>query len=162
MKKIIMLIAVLLLAQVASAADYAEIPLATGAVKLLKPIEIKHADMFSDGGTISVILKDKNGKEFPFCLDGRMQELELWQRPKPYHMFVNATYPESRGAASVPVAGKEEKAILKILQDWINENISKEDQANIADVSKHKNIKWTDQSYKARRILQLIDILKKR
>ena len=142
--------------------DNVEIPLSSGIVKLIKPIEIVHADMFRDGGTMEVTLKDKDGRTFTFCLDGRMQSLGLWKKPRPYYIFIGVSHPDMPGGKPIPVGGKEEKAILKMLEDWINENISAEDQKNVSDVSMHKKIAWTDQLYKARRILQLIDRLKQR
>ena len=142
--------------------NYVEIPLSTGTFKLVKPIEIDSADMYRDGGTIYVVLKDTNGKTFPFCLDGRMQALRIFEKPRPYHIFIRVMHPSIAGAQEIPINGKEEKILLKVLEDWIKENVSEEEQRNLQDVLNYEKIKWTDKSYKARRILQLVDRLKKR
>ncbi len=144
------------------ASDDVEIPLAQGVVKLIKPIEVNHADMLKDGGTITITLKDAKDQWFPLCLDGRMKVLKFGEKLKPYSIFVNATTPDTPGAQILSVGGQEEKVILRILKDWISENISEADQNNLLDISKFKNIVWTDKLYKARRVLQLIEELKNR
>lgn len=159
-----MILAINIPVVLAEQVEYVEIPLATGVVKLMKPIEIKYAGMFQDGGTLTITLKDKEGQTFPFCLDGRLRVLSIWEvgtKPKPRHIFVGAGYPDSPQARKIPINGQEEKALVKILQDWINENISNDEQKILSDVSKHKDITWTDKLYKARRVLHFLEQLQK-
>lgn len=146
--------------------DAVEITLHNKTVKLYNPIEIKVADMYSDGGTIAIILEDIHRTEFSFCLDARMEILKLndilaGRRPKFYkHIYLNAKYPTDARAYKVPIGGKEEKIILKILQDWLKNNISLDQQKKLLESEK---IPASDiKEYKAKRILRLVEILENR
>lgn len=146
----------------ANYSDLIEIPVRAEEIKLIKPIDIVHAEIFRDGGTISVSLKDAQGTIFSFCLDGRLQEVGLGQEPKPLAVFVNATYPNDPKGEPLPVGGRKEKIILKILQDWINDHVSAREQKELRDVSAPSAITWTETLYRARIALRFIDRLENR
>ena len=142
-----------------------DIPLDSGSVKLVKPIDIVESDMFRDGGTMYAVLKDSNGKSFPFCLDGRIQEVTVEEfekgvKSKPRHIFVGATHPASAGAQEIPVDGKEEKILLGILEDWVREHLSGEEQKEI--LGDHGMHGIPPQQRIALRVLQLISDIKGR
>ena len=95
------------------------------------PIEIEKMLFYSDGGTTGVIIKDANGKDFFFCLDGRMREMEMEKEPEPYHIYFKATHPTDANAQKISISGEKEKAILNILQDWANRQASHEEQVRL-------------------------------
>lgn len=128
--------------------------------ELVQPITVKDAQMFSDGGTISIVLEDHVGKTFSFCLDGRLQQATAWQaitgsHPK-RHLYINATHPSIVGAQELPIGGAEEKMILKILQDLMNPKYSKEQRQQIL------NSPGTDENFKDRWVLRVLQSLQGR
>src|SRR5262245_54627803 len=73
------------------------------AIRLQRPVEVESADMFLDGGTIAVVLKDAAGQNFSFCLDGRMRATPWWQAvlkmsPAPRAIYVLARHPSESTA----------------------------------------------------------------
>jgi len=101
---------------------------------ILYPFEIIEITFYSDGGTTGVISKDANNKDFVFCLDGRIQINEIGKKIEPYHIYLKVGYPTDSNSQKISIAGEEEKALLNILQDWINKQVSKEEQIRLADV----------------------------
>lgn len=90
-------------------------------VKLYQPLFID-AIMYRDGGTLSVSIKDKFSSELLLSLDGRMG---TWHRGGGRYgfLYIGVAYPGLPGAYEVVYGGKEEKEILKILNDWFNAQV---------------------------------------
>jgi hypothetical protein len=137
-----------------------EIILPSGVVQLYAPLEIEDAQYYRDGGTTGVILKDKKGKLFSFCLDGRIQVANFGEAAKPYHIYVGATHPESPGAQSVSIGGREEKSLLRVLQTWADEQLSAKEKEKILNAQSLDGI--TEKEVKAYRVLEIIEVLKNR
>jgi len=126
-----------------------KIELPTRIVELYAPFAIENCDMYSDGGTIFITIKDSKGTIFSFCHDGRMRSYgvpskevfansdrlkEFWAKEQrmienePWYFYVETTYPTHEGAQKIPIGGKEEKSLLFLLQGWANAQLSKDDQ----------------------------------
>jgi len=140
--------------------DSYEIILPSGIIVLETPITVEDIQFYEDGGTIGVIIKDKNDKKFMFCLDGRMQEIKFGETPKPTHVYVGAVYPETKGAQSIPIGGKEEKSILDVLQAWLDQELSSDEKEAL--LTKNSVIGLSEKELKAHRILHIIKSLKNR
>jgi hypothetical protein len=108
-----------------------------GKIEMFLPLEISEILLYRDGGTVGVKLKDANGLEHLFCFDGRASERV---KKLPSKIYYGATHPEHKGAKPLIPKGKNEKIILKYLQTW-----------------KPKN-----KTIKEKRLLELIEVLKKR
>ena len=92
-------------------------------IKLDSPVEVESAEMFKDGGTISVTLKDRHEKTFLFCLDGRLKTRTFWddlmgKKIVGRHIYIGALYPTEPDAQEVPIHGEIEKMIYRVLQEW--------------------------------------------
>jgi len=96
---------------VLGAGDCFQILLKDGAVTLQAPFEITSAGLYKDGGTIAIVVEDGKGVSLPLCLDRRIKLPEN-QR----YIYVGATYPTNSKAKQVPMGGKTEKVLLKILK----------------------------------------------
>lgn len=122
-KYLILIMAAFLCFTAAATAEDILLELPGGTVQLVKPISVEKADYYLDGGTIGVELKDAAGKQFQFCLDGRMRAVPWWAAllhlpPEPYSMYVNAMHPSVQNSVIIPVGGLLEKKILTILEEW--------------------------------------------
>ena len=121
------------------------------------PIEIEKVLFYEDGGTTGVIAKDTNSKDFFFCLDGRMQIDIAGKELEPRHVYIGATYPTDSNAQEIPIASEKEKAILCILQDWANKQVSKEEQIRLLDIRTVNGL--SEEEFKIYRILKVINRL---
>lgn len=81
---------------------------------------------YKDGGTTGFIL-ELNGIEERFCLDGRMESISGTQR----HVYLNATHPSQAGAKMLPIGGDEEAMILSILSNYLDSELSAEEQSRL-------------------------------
>ncbi|MCK5123275.1 MAG: hypothetical protein KAQ87_03975 [Candidatus Pacebacteria bacterium] len=124
------------------------------------PIEIEKVLFYSDGGTTGVIVKDANGKDFFFCLDGRMREMEMEKEPESYHICLETTYPTDAKAQKISISGEKEKAILNILQDWASKQVSKEEQVRLLNT--RTVVGLSEEELKIYRILKVIKKLEDR
>ena len=79
------------------------------------PVTVKTVSYFSDGGTTGILLIDAQGKEYPFCLDGRERG-----EPLPRHIFTGAGYPTGPGAKMEPIGGDVERTLRTLLQAWVD------------------------------------------
>lgn len=142
--------------------EFFKIPLNAGVMKLIKPIDIVRAEIYRDGGTISISVKDSEGTIFSFCLDARVQIVSSPQEIKTYPIFINAAYPDDPNGELILMGGPEEKLILEILQEWINRYVLAGGQKELPNVSVHGAPKSTDERDKFRIVLRFIDRLKSR
>ena len=129
-------------------------------LRISLPIEIEKMLFYSDGGTTGVIIKDADEKYFFFCLDGRMQETKIGEEPEPYHIYFKATHPTNANAQKIPISGEKEKAILNILQDWADKQVSKEEQARL--INTRTVVGLSEEELKIYRILKVIKKLEDR
>ncbi len=127
---------------------------------ILYPLEIIEVVFYSDGGTTGVISKDTNNKDFIFCLDGRMQINEIGKELEPRYIYIGATYPTRPNAQKISIASEKEKAILYILQDWANKQVSKEEQIRLLNI--RTVVGLSEEELKIYRILKIIKKLEDR
>ncbi len=74
------------------------------------PVEVMFADVFMDGRTKFVLVKDGKEDFFEFCLDGRREERG--------YFYINAIHPSDENAQKITYKGKGERELLKILNSW--------------------------------------------
>jgi hypothetical protein len=103
------------------------------------PITIKKIDIFRDGGSIGVELIDSMETRFVFGVDGRLGSDTLDR------IYVNAYHPSMNGAKLIPQGGKEEQKIIEVLQDHLDNNFSKEDQARLRNAYGKQNLNEAEQ-----------------
>lgn len=116
-------------------------------------IDIIEADMLKDGGTIGFVLKDREGKEMPFCIDGRMMTTTR------NRVYIN-TFTPNKDKRMLESRSEEEKMVLYYLSAWLKTNI---DQQTLNSLS-IENIDYQNdkKKYIAFRIKQVIEILRKK
>lgn len=83
--------------------------------------------MFRDGGTIGIEFIDSRGTEHELCVDGRVGT------HTPNRLYVNARHPVLQPAKFVPRGSKDEKRIVKYLQDFLDNNWPMGEQENLRD-----------------------------
>ncbi|MBM3248856.1 MAG: hypothetical protein FJZ10_05515 [Candidatus Omnitrophica bacterium] len=127
------------------------------ALNLSLPIEVEDVIMYDDGGTIGVILKDSKGKTFTFCADNRM--LRSGPRVEERHLYVGTLHPDNPGSREIPLSGKEERAILMILQDLMNRELSQEEQKKLLNTVVTANL--SEKELQRHLLLTIIRRLKK-
>jgi len=123
---------------------------------ITSPVKIVKIDMFDDGGTTFVELKDDEDRIIRFCKDGRMME------KFPRFVYINAFYPTDEGAKKVPMGGEEENVLLEILEDWLTQNHSKEFQEELFNAKSVIPYENQEDEYKAYRVVRLIKLFRKR
>ena len=124
MKKIISLIIFLVMGFVLCPLCFSEEPqkVTVGTTTLTLPIDVLEADTLKDGGTIEMKISDTLGKTLSFCLDHRLTV------KKPYHVFLQADNSAAICSKEVPIGGQEEKALVLILQGWLDSKLSQAEQ----------------------------------
>jgi hypothetical protein len=97
------------------------------------PIKLNSISMFRDGGTITAKIEDASGKKIDFCLDkvggGEFKNI-----------YLNTMLPnlDAENAVKLSLAGSDEKLLLKVLIDWKQRNVTKQQQDKITELSKLK------------------------
>ncbi len=81
----------------------------TNIFNLSLPVEVMQADIFEDGGTIGVVLRDSEGKELFFALDGSLDGGD------PRYFYVSTNHLSGETVA-IPYGGEEERELLQILK----------------------------------------------
>ena len=66
-------------------------------VGLIAPVSVKKISYYKDGGTTGIMLFDSIGREYPFCLDHRLDGSHS------RHIFIGATHPTKSGAQELPL-----------------------------------------------------------
>ena len=93
---------------------------------LKEPVSIGEAWLMADGGSISASFVDKEGYEFHFGIRG---DLKTDRRAFPLFYIRN---PEMVPYVYWPtVGGPDERAFLRLLEGWINKNVSPEMRARL-------------------------------
>ena len=136
------------------AAEPITLTLPSGTVDLYPLVLVEEANLFQDGGTIGFVVKDSRGTKFSFCMDGRSQT----GPSRPRHVFAAAVSPDAPGAVEVPIGGPEEKAVLKILEDWVAAKVPAELKERMAVASLSLN----NDEFRVRLVLSVITTLRGR
>jgi hypothetical protein len=97
----------------------------TAVLGLKAPIKVDASHMYSDGGTLGLTFTDANKKELKLCYDGRQDE-RVKDRYKNFHVFIGVLYPTDQGAEKISICSAKEKAVLKIVADWVDKNYPKD------------------------------------
>ncbi|MFH1201638.1 MAG: hypothetical protein V1674_01950 [Candidatus Omnitrophota bacterium] len=147
MKKIAIFFAIILAVVIftgtgqAGEEETVEIPLSGRTVVLHWPLKLEQALYYRDGGTIGIVIKDREENTFQFCLDARLSV-------KKHQVYVGAVHPEASGAETLSFEGKEEKAIVAMLEEFIRRELSPERQKEILEkkqagsLSEEENNLW--------------------
>jgi len=125
--------------------------------KYYEIVEIIDILYYRDGGTTGIIIKDSYGKNFSFCFDGRLQEVNKTNKR---HIYLGATYPTDPNAQKLLIGGAEEKSILKILRNWVAGKIPKEEQVKLSNINTVVGL--SEEELKIYRVLKIIGILENR
>lgn len=121
-------------------------------LSLKSPIRVTSINSYKDGGTKCFALLDAANKELLFCLDGRMEHVS---EKNSRYLFIGALHPSDPKAEKLPIGGKEEKAVLSILDRCLKEPITEADRKRLQEAA--------ELSENERKILlRIIETLKKR
>ena len=82
---------------------------------LVFPIEITRTDVFRDGGTVGIALKDAVGAEAELCLDGSIRRNTRWQ------FYWGIFYPDSAPDHLVARGSAAEASIIAILKRIVSQ-----------------------------------------
>ena len=102
----------------------------TALPELDQPISVQSATRSTETGTISVTFQDRDGDQFHFGVRGSADS-----EPQAFPLFY------IRNPKLVPyvywpsVGGPDERALLRVLDGWIQRNVSPEAQARLAQAS---------------------------
>ena len=95
---------------------------------LVFPIEITRADIFRDGGTVGMALKDAVGAEMELCLDGSIRRSTRWQ------FYWGTFYPDSNSDHLVARGSAAESSIVAILKRIVSQWFSEAEQKALTGV----------------------------
>ncbi|MDP8267054.1 MAG: hypothetical protein P9M07_08995 [Candidatus Aceula meridiana] len=90
-------------------------------IVLALPIEVVQAELYEDGGTIGITVKDAENQEFSFCLDQRVMSKDKGS------IFVGADYPDKPGAGKLSHNSEPEANLLNMLALIKANNSSKQE-----------------------------------
>ena len=80
---------------------------------LVSPVAIDEIALFSDGGSVRIVLKDKNGKRFLVGLKG-----SLTVPRSEFPVYVERWYPWIPVPVTLSPRSAEERALLETLTQW--------------------------------------------
>jgi hypothetical protein len=89
---------------------------------LKAPVLVIETIVYRDGGTIGIVLKDKTGRLFSCCVEGR-------DNVNNGNIFINANHVSHKEAIKVPGNSEAEHLLLKVLND-IAGTLKEDDNAN--------------------------------
>lgn len=118
-------------------------------LKISPPITIEKIDLFRDGGSIGVGLLDSSDIRYVFCIDGRIGSYTL------DHVYINSFHPNVINAKLIPQGGKEEEKIIELLQNYLDDKFSKEDQGRLRNA--YGNQKLSEEERIATLSINVID-----
>jgi hypothetical protein len=84
------------------------------------PVVVKQADMYMEGGTLSLLIADAGGKELWACNDGRGC-LNCKDTPMQRPIYIGGYHPIARTAKPLPLGGSDEQELYWMLKDWFEE-----------------------------------------
>ena len=97
------------------------------------PVVIKQADMYMEGGTLSLLIADARGKELWACNDGRGC-LNCKDTPMQRPIYIGGYHPIAKTAKPLPLGGADERELYRMLKDWFGE-AEKQARPNFPDDS---------------------------
>jgi hypothetical protein len=80
---------------------------------------------YRDGGTVSFVIVDANGNMLPAGLSRQLSA-------KQHRFYVGAELYGRGDAETLKVGGSREKALVSILQSWLDQELSADDQEVLA------------------------------
>lgn len=89
---------------------------------LVFPIEITRIDIFRDGGTLGIALKDAAGAEVEFCLDGSIR------RQTRDRFYWGTFYPDDNSGQLVARGSAAEASIIALLKRIVGQWYSEAEQ----------------------------------
>lgn len=123
-------------------------------LNLQAPITVAGVGEFRDGGTVSFHLVDATGRKAAFCFDFKSGS------KTPGRLYMGAEHPSRPGAKLVPLRSQTEKAVLQILQSFLDRQFSRSEQKTIATLSGGEVYqRYSDKGTKARLLLRGISRL---
>ncbi|HSV43462.1 MAG TPA: hypothetical protein VLJ10_02815 [Candidatus Bathyarchaeia archaeon] len=139
----------------AKSQDIVQITLPEETVELSPPLAIKNAIYDKEDEGIGIEITDSSGRVFSFCLamDADKKFLRFGLDLLTF-VYVNTTDPNEKKGEKMPYAGMEEKSILKMLKDLMDERYSIEEQRDILRSSNMEDKRYL--------VLKLIGILEGR
>lgn len=121
-------------------------------LEVKEPARVTEADVFDDGGTVTVALSDATGKKFVACIDGRTQpQPGGWAR----HMWTGVKHPTKPGGKKVPMKGTEEAALHGVLLRWAKQQPGWE---KVSRMSVHEGQKANRLLWEVHRFLVTLDV----
>lgn len=80
---------------------------------LISPVGVEELAMFSDGGSIRIVIKDKSDQQFLFGLKG-----SLTVPQSEFPVYVQRWHPRVPYPIMLPQRSEEERALLNALNQW--------------------------------------------
>ena len=130
------------------------------------PVKLIEVGIYRDGGTIYATIEDASGKNITFCIDGigGDEYRNIYLGIKNPHEYL-----KNPDAIKLDIAGNDEKALLKVMQNWKKLSVSKEQKIKISAVLKlnmeemiKAQKKLSEDDFKLLRIFSLIDVVQRR
>jgi hypothetical protein len=84
------------------------------------PVVVKQADMYMEGGTLSLLIADARGKELRACNDGRGC-LNCKDTPMQRPIYIGGYHPIAKTAKPLPLGGADERELYRMLKTWFGE-----------------------------------------
>lgn len=121
-------------------------------LSLRAPVTLENVVKYDDGGTVEIALSDSRSSRLQVCLDFQIDS------KTPGHIYIGARHPTDPGARHVEPNSDTEKAILLVLQTWLDGQFSAAQQRTIYD--RHSIIGLPENEVQALRIMNTIAWLK--
>jgi len=115
---------------------------------LVAPVNVKMADIYKDGGTLSLKVEDAKGTLLSFCHEGVYGEgggpkggaMKVYHSARlvtdpsePLHLYMGIGHPSDPGGQLVPAGENVDRALSTILRSWLNRNYSKAEQKRLRE-----------------------------
>lgn len=111
------------------------------AASLRAPVTVVGTEVYRDGGTTAVLLKDAAGKHFLFCLEMVITDPAAGEI-LPGSVFVGVRHPSEppdelfRVKRKLPEGGGEESALIKLLRQWRDANARRQGEEDFSSVAR--------------------------
>lgn len=96
-------------------------------LKLKEPVSLVFIDIYRDGGTLSLVLEDRDRASLSFTIDGSLGSFT------PNRIFLEGEFPDGRRSQMIPKGDPREAAIVVYLETWLAETYSSRELKDLRD-----------------------------
>jgi hypothetical protein len=105
--------------------------------ELVEPVDVVRAGAYRDGGSVSILLVDAEGRQMPFCIDLMMLSDAKRKKvgaPERGQLLIGVHYPGGDNAVRVQKGSPEEHRILDLLRAYLDRKHTPEQRAAVQSI----------------------------